>query len=103
MYSYITRLEHRRLTPDAPNLAEGVTHLAHRHVGASRVEDRRHQIPVVAGRILLQTGESGLDCPRVTPATQRLHALDLLALERRVDLEDRDLLLVVEAITVDAD
>ena len=33
--------EDRRLAPDAPDLAERVAHLAHRHVGARGVDDRR--------------------------------------------------------------
>src|SRR2546425_7641345 len=85
-----TWLEDRRLAPDAPDLAEGVAHLAHRHVGAGSVDDRAHQVAVVAGGVLLQPGERRFDRRGVALRLERLHAVDLLLLEGRVDLEDLD-------------
>src|SRR5207244_1350088 len=53
-------LEDGGLPPHAPDLAEGVAHLAHRHVGARGVDDRRHQVLVVPLRGRLQAGERRL-------------------------------------------
>src|SRR5213595_4099094 len=55
------RLEDRSLSPHAPNVAERVAHLAHRHVEAPRVDDRRHQVHVLLRRGLLQPPERRLD------------------------------------------
>ena len=90
-------LEDRRLAPDAPDLAERVAHLAHRHVGAGGVDDRRHQVAAVARGVLASARASAASTAgRVAPRAQRLDALDLLPLERRVDLEDLERLLVLE-------
>src|SRR5215475_13911833 len=37
-------LEDRGLGPRAPNISEGVAHLAERHVGPRRLDEGRHQI-----------------------------------------------------------
>src|SRR2546421_5188599 len=79
------RLEDRRLPPDAPHLAERVAHLAHRHVGAGGLDDRRHEVVVLPFGSRLQPRERRLDRCRVAPRAQRPHALDLLALEGRID------------------
>src|SRR5262245_14509521 len=96
------RSENRRLAPDAPDLAECVAHLAHRHVGPRSLDDRRHEVPVGVGRVVLQPGERGLDRGRVAAGAERLDPVDLLALERRVDAEDLRRLLVLELVAVDA-
>src|SRR3954465_12457970 len=87
-------LEDRRLAPDAPHVAEGVAHLAHRHVGARGVDDRLHQVAPLDGGVRLQPRQRGLDHGTVAALAERAHTLDLLLLERRVDLEQVDLLLL---------
>src|SRR4029077_16490491 len=54
-------LEPRGLTPDPPELPEGVPHLPHRHVGAGGVDDRAHEVPVVVGGVVLESRERRLD------------------------------------------
>src|SRR5712691_9250651 len=83
-----TEIENGCLAPHAPHLAQRVAHLPHRHVGAGRIDDGAHQVAVVAGGIFLQPAERSLDGSRVALCLQCLHAVDLLLLERRVDLED---------------
>ena len=58
------------------------------------VDDRMHQVAVLARRVLLQARERCLDRARVATRPQRLHALDLLRLERGIDLQDLERLLV---------
>src|SRR4051794_24731359 len=53
--------------------------------------------------IFAQTRERRLDSCRVAPGADALYALDLLALQRRVDAENLDLLLVLLDVPVDAD
>src|SRR5204862_4672263 len=69
-------LEDGRLAPDAPDLAERVAHLAHRHVRAGPVDDRRHQVRVVRLGRALQLRQGGLDGAGVPTRAQRLHAVD---------------------------
>ena len=52
---------------------------------------QRHQV-LVGGGGALQLGERRLDGGRVAARLGRLEAADLLALQRRVDLQGRDLL-----------
>ena len=52
---------------------------------------------------VLERREPGLDLRRVAPRLHRGEPVDLLLLERRVDLEDRDRLLVLEDVAVHAD
>src|SRR5919205_427048 len=59
--------EDRRLAPRAPDLAQRVAHLAHRHVGTRAGEDRLHEVAVVARRVLLQPGQRSLRSCRVAP------------------------------------
>src|SRR5439155_25229364 len=96
-------LEDRRFAPDAPDVAERVAHLAHRDVGARRGEDRLHQVAPLVGGIVFEARERLLGGRRVAAGAERLDALDLLLLERGVDLEDLERLLVLELIAVDAD
>src|SRR3954453_9154723 len=95
-------LEDRRLAPDAPHIAEGVAHLAHRDVGAGAGDDRLHQVRVTRGGAF-ELRERRLDRTGVPPRADALHPLDLLLLERRVDAEDLELRLIVELVSVDAD
>src|SRR5215216_5731659 len=96
-------LEDRRLTPDAPRLAESVAHLAHRRVDPGGVDDQRHQVDAFAERCLLEPRERLLDGGRVPAGAQRPHALDLLALERGIDPQELDRSFLVELVAVDAD
>src|SRR3954449_3209067 len=96
-------LEDRGLAPDAPDVAQHVAHLAHRHVRPRGVHDRLHQIAVFADGILFQPGKCLLDRTGVAARPDRLDAIDLRLLERRIDLEEVRLRLVVELVAVDAD
>src|SRR6185437_2477033 len=96
-------LKDRGLPPDAPDVAEGVAHLAHRHVGACGSHDRLHQVAVLMRRIFAQTRQRLLGRGGIAARAERLHPVDLLALERRIDLEDLKLALFVELVAVDAD
>src|SRR5215210_7540271 len=99
------KLKDGGLSPDAPDLAEAVAHLTHRHVGTGGVDDERHQVDIVARRRLLEARQRGLYRRRVAPRTQRLDAVDLLLLERRVDPQDlhRGVLLELVAVHPDDD
>src|SRR5438067_2581307 len=44
--------EHRRFGPGPPNVPEGVTHLAERHVGLRSLDQRGHQVLAGVGRLL---------------------------------------------------
>src|SRR6266496_2557025 len=77
-------LEDRRLAPGAPHLAQRVAHLSERRVRARGLDDRRHQVRVACGGPL-ELGERLFDRGGVASRPQRLHALDLLLLERGVD------------------
>src|SRR4051794_41330018 len=63
----------------------------------------RHEVLAVARRRLAQPRELALDARAVAPRPDRLHAVDLLALERGVDPQRRDLPVVLVAVGVDAD
>src|SRR5215468_5637085 len=95
--------EDRRLAPRAPDLAQRVAHLAHRHVGARGRQHGLHEVAVGVGRILLQAGERRLSRGRVAPFAHRLHARDLLSLQSRVDAEDLERLLLLHLVAVNAD
>src|SRR6266516_3363117 len=99
----INHLEDRRLAPDAPDVAQRVAHLAHCHVRPRGVHDRLHQIAVFADGILFQPGKGLLDRAGVAARPDRLDAIDLRLLERRIDLEEVRLRLVVELVAIDAD
>src|SRR5690349_11815980 len=95
--------EDRRFAPRAPDLAQRVAHLSHRHVGARGLHDRLHQVAVVVGRVLLQARERRSGSRRVALRPHCLHALDLLLLERGIDAKDLDRLLLLDLVSVDAD
>src|SRR2546421_7420203 len=93
----------RRFSPHAPDGPQRVAHLSHRHVRPRSLDDRQHQVPVLAGRVLFQRRERRLDRGRVPPGPHRLHALDLLSLQPGIDLQELDRLLVLELVAVHAD
>src|SRR4029078_10655167 len=95
--------KNRGLAPDAPDFAQSVAHLAHRDVRARGLDDRAHQVAIVASGVLFQTRERRFDRPRVAPGSKRLHSVDLLLLECRVDAQDLERPLVLEFVAVDAD
>src|SRR5438105_10231500 len=96
-------LEDWGFSPYAPYLTKRVAHLAHRDVRARGLDDRPHEVAVFPGRIRLQVRESRLDGGRIAPRPQGLYTVDLPPLERRIDLEDLDRLLVLERVAVHAD
>src|SRR6202035_4897767 len=95
-------LEDGRLAPGPPDAAEGVAHLAHRHVGPCGVDDRGHQVGVAA-RVGLEPLERGLDGGGVAALAHGLHALDLCPLERGVDAEKLHRGFLLERVLIDAD
>src|SRR3954447_24102839 len=90
--------EDRRLRVGAPHVLERGHDLPLRRVRAGAVEEQRHEVSasagglvtasLVAGRRGAQPSEHRLDRRAVATGADRLHAADLLALERRVDAED---------------
>src|SRR5437879_9141412 len=98
-----SRSEDRGLAPDAPDLAQGVAHLAERDIRAGGHHEQRHEVLVLLDGGLLQPCERRLDGPGVAAAAKAADALDLLSLEGRVDAEDLELGLVLEPVAVGAD
>src|SRR3954454_18261909 len=96
-------LEHRRLAVVAPHVLKRHDDLALGAVRARRVEQVRHEVLALAGGRLAQARELALDAGAVAPRPDRRDALDLLALERGVDPQRRDLPVVLVAVGVDAD
>jgi len=70
-------------------------------VGSGGVEQRGHQV-ASGGRRRADGGERRADGVGVPARLDGLKAADLLALERRVDAQDRQLVGVVVAVAVDA-
>src|SRR3989304_9916098 len=66
----VSSLEHRRLAPGAPHLAQGVAHLTHGHVGPGGVDDRGHEVHVRGGGLLSEP-ESTVQRGRGLPAGVR--------------------------------
>src|ERR1700675_4686869 len=58
---YWPPLEDGCLAPNAPDLAERIAQLAHRHIGAGGIDDWPHQVAVFASGVLLQPRERRLD------------------------------------------
>src|SRR5205807_6890189 len=96
-------LEDGRFSPYPPHLTKRVAHLAHRHVRARGLDDRRHQVAVITSGVVLQSRKRRLDRQGIATRAQRLHPGDLLSLQRRIDLEDLDRLLPGDRVAVDAD
>src|SRR3954469_11014074 len=94
--------EHRRLGVGAPDLLERLHHLALGGMRAGALDQRRHQVRLGV-RAPAQLGEGALHRGPVTARADGLQAADLLALERRVDVQDRRLAVVALGVAVDAD
>src|SRR5215208_8022913 len=86
-----TSLEDRGFCVGAEDRLQGLDDLALGGVYARAVEEVRHEIVVVARRGLLELGEGRLPGLGVAARADALHAIDLLALQRRVDPQDLDL------------
>src|SRR5215216_1770959 len=83
------RLEDGRLGVGAEDFLQRPHDLALGGVYARAVEEVRHQVVVVLRGRRLQRRERPLDGGAVAARAHRVHAADLLALERRVDAQDR--------------
>src|SRR3954469_6370544 len=81
-------LEHRRLGVGPEDLLHRRDHLALGGAGAGGGEDRRHQVGL-AGARPLELGQGAGDGGAVAAGPSRRQAVDLLAFEAGVDLEDR--------------
>ena len=81
---------------------QGLDDLALGGVYARAVEQVRHQVALPGGG-LAQGGEGALDGGAVAARADGLHAVDLLALERRVDPQDLQLAVAALGVVVDAD
>src|SRR5215217_2284421 len=97
-----TSLEDGCLGVGAEDRLQGLDDLALAGVYARAVEEVRHEVVVVARRGLLELGEGGLDGLGVAAGADALHAVDLLALQRRVDPQDLDLPVAALGVGVDA-
>src|SRR5262249_34866230 len=87
-------LEDRHLRVGAEGLLEGGDQLALRDARPGAVEEVRHQVGVGGGG-RFELVETLLHLGRVPVRPGRLHPAPLLALELRVDAEDRYLLVVL--------
>src|SRR3954447_799021 len=96
------RSEDRRLAVVAPHILQRRDDLALRAVRARRVEQVRHEVLAITRRGLAQPRKLALDARAVAPRPHPLHAVDLLALERWVDPQRRDLPVVLVAVGVHA-
>src|SRR3954453_12516217 len=85
-----TRSEHWGLRVGAPHLLQRFDHLALGRVRPRALDQRGHQVGL-GGRGLAQRGEPALDLGPVAARADSLYAADLLALERGVDAQDRQL------------
>src|SRR5919204_2549703 len=95
-------LEDRRFGVGAEHGLERLDDLAFGGVGARRVQERGHQVGV-AGGLLAQGRQRALDGRRVPAGASGLEPPDLLALERGIDAQDLEALLVVLRERVDPD
>src|SRR3954464_13882511 len=96
-------LEDRRLGVGAEDRLECLDDLPLAGVYARAVEEVRHEIVVVAGGGFLEGGQLALDGGAVAAGADGLHAVDLLALQPRVDAEDLDLAVAALGVRVHAD
>src|SRR6059036_2668305 len=83
----------RGLAVSAENVLQRGDDLALGSAGAGAVEQRRHEVAVRVGGHLAQLAQHAVDRGGVAGAAQAAHAIDLLALELRVDMQDLDRLL----------
>src|SRR3954462_5649906 len=96
-------LEDRHLRVGPEDLLERLHYLTFRGVYARALEKVRHQVRVWARRRPCELRQLALDGRAVAARAHAAHAVDLLALERRVDVEELDRALVEVAVVVDAD
>src|SRR4051794_41866281 len=89
--------EDRRLAVVAPDVLQRAHDLALAAVGAGGIEQVRHEVLVLARGRLAQALELALDGARVAPRADGLDAVDLLLLERGIDAQDLDRLVVLVA------
>src|SRR5829696_8260899 len=83
------RLEDWGLGVGAEDLLEGLDHLTLGCMYARAVQEVRHEVHVGLLGDAPEVGERPLDGGAVAARAHGLHAPDLLALERRVDAQDR--------------
>src|SRR3954447_13634347 len=95
-------LEDRGLRIGPEDLLQGGHDLALRGVGARAVEQRLHQVRLALRR-LLERRQRLLHVLAVAARAHTVEAVELLALERRVDAEDLQLVVVLLAVAVHAD
>src|SRR3954465_1511477 len=95
-------LEDGRLGVAAEDLLQRLHDLAFGRMNTSAVEEVRHEVGV-SGRMVLEDAERGRDLPGVASGADGLHATDLLALQRGVDVQDGVLVVVALGVAVDAD
>src|SRR3954471_8742594 len=96
-------LEDGRLGVVAPDLLERLDDLPLGGVHPGGVDEVRHEVRVGRRCTLLQDAERLLNLPGVAARADALDAIDLLALQRGVDAQGRELLLALVAVAVDAD
>src|SRR5215208_4325384 len=97
------RLEDGGFGVGAEHGLEGLDDLALGGMYAGAVKEVRHQIVLVLRRGGLELGECGLACGAVAAGADALDAVDLLALQGRVDPQDLDLAVAALGEGVDAD
>ena len=84
-------LEHRGLGVGAEHVLQRVDDLTFAGVNPRGVQEVRHQVLGLVGRGLLQRRQRALDLGAFALGADGLDAPDLLALQRRVDAQDRRL------------
>src|SRR5262249_31333666 len=80
--------EYERLDVLAPHVAKDARDLAHRRVGADRVEDERQEVFAPAGGFFHPRERCAVRL-RIALFPDGAHALDLVALDLRIDRHDR--------------
>src|SRR4051812_29820409 len=86
----------------APDLLQRLDHLALGGARAGAVEQPRHEV-LLRRRRAAQLGQRALHARPVAARPRGLQPADLLALQRRVDVQDRRLAVVALGVAVDAD
>src|SRR4051812_935832 len=97
------QLEDRHLRVGPEDLLERVDYLTFRGMYARALQKVRHQVRVRARRHPRELRQLALDRSAVAARAHAAHSVDLLALERRVDVQELDRALVEVPVVVDAD